>query len=56
VPPLPPCTQFGDFLSGKMLRKESSDPFERVKQQAAEAEAEAEAEVAAAPAPASAKL
>jgi hypothetical protein len=37
-----------------MLRKESSDPFERVKQQAAEAEAEAE--VAAAPAPASAKL
>jgi hypothetical protein len=54
VPPLPPCTQFGDFLSGKMLRKESSDPFERVRQQAAEAEAEAE--VAAAPAPASAKL
>ena len=54
MPPLPPCTQFGDFLSGKMLRKESSDPFERVKQQAAEAEAEAE--VAAAPAPASAKL
>ena len=54
MPPLPPCTQFGDFLSGKMLRKESSDPFERVRQQAAEAEAEAE--VAAAPAPASAKL
>jgi hypothetical protein len=26
--------QFGDFLSGKMLRKESSDPFERVRQQA----------------------
>ena len=26
---------FGDFLSGKMLQKEASDPFERVKQQQA---------------------
>ena len=51
VDPLPPTQRtnqairgatgisaFGDFLSGKMLRKEESDPFERVKLQKSQQE------------------